>query len=168
MNAKTIKHAVTVQAVSDRDRELRASQLMTVAAEEVAWFYTSYDNAPSARLARSTIEGWLVALDPAERRTLALRFDVSPWPEDLRDEGLGSGFALAVNLISTAPWHPKSGPRSGLHRRAGESLAAVVREKGIGVMRDIGRRADWDFAAAVRAYARARGRAPSVLPRSAA
>lgn len=168
MNSKTIKRSVTVHTVSDREGELRASQLMTVAAEEVAWFYTSYDNAPSSRLARSTIEGWLCALEPAERRTLALRFDVSPWPEDLQDEGLKSGFALAVNLISTARWNSKSGPRNGLHRRAGEHLETAVRAKGIRVMRDISRRADWDFASAVRAYARARGRAPSALHRSAA
>jgi len=152
----------------DRAEELRASQLVNVAADEIAWFYTSYDNAPCSLLARSTIEGWLGALDPAERRTLSLRFDVSPWAEDLQDEGLKSGFALAVNLVSTAKWHAKSGPCNGVHRRAGENLEAAVRERGIGVMRDIGRRADWDFAGAVRAYAKARGRSPSVLPRRAA
>ena len=66
--------------------------------------------------------------------------------EDLQDEGLKSGFALAVNLISTARWNSKSGPRNGLHRRAGEHLETAVRAKGIRVMRDISRRADWDFA----------------------
>ena len=159
---------VNQHLAADHAEELRASQLVNVAADEIAWFYTSYDNGPSSLLARSTIEGWLATLDPAVRRTLALRFDVAPWPEDLQDEGLQSGFALAVSLVTTAKWNAKSGPRNGLHRRAGEHLEAAVRERGIEVMRDIGRRADWDFASAIRAYANARGRAPSVLPRCAA
>jgi hypothetical protein len=167
-------HKTTRRSVSGRSHsahpndELRASQLPGVAADEIAWFYTSYDHAPSSRLARYTIAAWLSALDPAERRTLCLRFDVSPWAEDLKDEGLESGLALAVNLVSTARWHAKSGPRSGPHDRARKHLETAIRSKGIGVMRDIGRRADWDFASAVRAYARVRGRSPSVLPRSAA
>jgi len=165
---KTARRSFTLHTHDDHADELRASQLVNVAAEEVAWFYTSYDNAPSALLARSTIGGWLGTLDPAVRRVLALRFDVAPWAEDLQEEGLKSGFALAVNLVSTAKWGAKSGPRNGVHRRAGEHLETAIREKGIGVIRDIGRRADWDFAAAVRAYAKARGRSPSVLPREAA
>jgi hypothetical protein len=151
-----------------RAEELRASQLVNVAGDEIAWFYTSYDNAPAARLARATIEGWLAQLEPAVRRTLSLRFDVSRWSEDVEDEGLKSGFALAVHLVSTTRWHAKSGPRSGVHKRSGEHLEAAVRERGVGVLRDLGRRADWDFASAVRAYAKARGRAPSALSREAA
>jgi hypothetical protein len=79
-----------------------------------------------------------------------------------------SGFALAVHLVTTAPWNDRSGPRKGRHSRAVKHLEAAVRTHGIGVMRDIGRRADWDFAAAVRAYAKAPGRSSSVLPRRAA
>jgi hypothetical protein len=153
---------------AEHEAQIRASQRVNVAADEIAWFYTSYDNAPASQLARSIIEGWLGELDPAARRVLALRFDVSPWAEDLQKKGLRSGFALAVNLVSTAKWDRKSGPRNGRHRRAGEHLEAAVRTKGMGVMRDIGRRADWDFASAVRAYATVRGRAASVLPRRAA
>jgi len=165
---KTTRRSFTLHTNDDHVDEVRASQLVNIAADEVAWFYTSYDNAPASRLARSIIAGRLATLDPAVRRVLPLRFDVAPWAEDLQDEGLKSGFALAVNLVTTAPWGAKSGPRNGVHRRAGEHLEAAIREKGIGVMRDIGRRADWDFAAAVRAYAKARGRSPSVLPKEAA
>lgn len=165
---KTARRSLTLHTSDDHADELRASQLVNVAADEIAWFYTSYDNAPASRLARSIIEGWIATLDPAVRRVLALRFDVAPWAEDLQDEGLRSGFALAVNLVTTGTWGATSGPRNGAHRRAGELLEAAIREKGVGVLRDIGRRADWDFAAAVRAYAKARGRSPSVLPQEAA
>jgi hypothetical protein len=165
---KTARRSFTLHTSDDHTDELRASQLVNVAAEEIAWFYTSYDNALASRFARSIIEGWLATLDPAVRRVLALRFDVAPWAEDIQDEGLKSGFALAVNLVTAAKWGANSGPRNGAHRRAGEHLEAAIREKGVGVLRDIGRRADWDFAAAVRAYAKARGRSPSVLPREAA
>ena len=169
MHTETTTRRFVLHSVrSDRAEDLRASQLTNVAADEIAWFYTSYDNAPSSLLARSTIEGWLSALDPAERRTLSLRFDVAPWAEDLQAEGLQSGFALAVDLVSSARWHPKSSPRDAKHRRASEYLEEAVRERGIEAVHKVGRRADWDFASAVRAYASARGRSPSVLPRRAA
>jgi hypothetical protein len=147
----------------DPSENVRASQLMTIAAQEVAWFYTSYDSSPEAQRARAMIEYWLGGLDPRERRSLALRYDVSPWPDDLEDAGLESGFAFTVNLVSTASWHAKSGPRTASHRRAGEQISALVREKGVGAIRAITRRAEWDFDDAVRAYASARGRAPSAL-----
>ena len=131
MNAKTIKHAVTVQAVSDRDRELRASQLMTVAAEEVAWFYTSYDNAPSAGSPAPPSKGGSSRSTPPSDAPwlFARRIPLARGPAG---RGAGSGFALAVNLISTAPWHPKSGPRSGLHRRAGRASRRSFERRGSG------------------------------------
>jgi hypothetical protein len=172
MDTKTTAHRFAVRNArsldTDHADDLRASQLVNVAADEIAWFFTSYDNAPAACLARATIAGGLAQLAPAERRTLSLRFDVARWSEDLEEEGLISGFALAVHLVSTSTWKPKNSPRDRVHKRAGEHLEAAVREKGVGVLRDLGRRADWDFAAAVRAYAKARGRAPSVLPKEAA
>ena len=65
-------------------KELRASQLMTVAAEEVAWFYTSYDNAPSALLARVAVD--LLLERDTERLTLPLvtRRPMRLPPEPLR------------------------------------------------------------------------------------
>jgi hypothetical protein len=145
--------------------ELRASQLVSVAAEEIEWFFTSTDTDGPALQARAIIEGWFCTLGSAEQRALALRFDPTPWPAALQAEGLESGYALALTLVSTTPWRPESRPHCGPHRRASEHLEAAVRERGISVMRAISRRADWDFASAVRAYAKARGRAPSVLPR---
>jgi hypothetical protein len=155
-----------VRAVEpDHADELRASQLFSVAAAEIQWFFTSTDTEGPALQARAIIEGWLNALDSSARRTLALRFDPTPWPERMQAEGLDSGYALVVSLVSTAPWHAESGPHQKLHRRASDQLEAAVRQRGISVMRGVSRRADWDFADAVRAYAKARGRVPSVLGR---
>jgi hypothetical protein len=91
---------------------------------------------------------------------LALRFDPAPWPEALQAEGLESGYALALNLVSAAPWSHHTRAHHEPQRRASDHLEAAVRKRGISVLRALSRRADWDFASAVRAYAKARGRAP--------
>ena len=150
-------------APPDHVDELRASQLAGVAAEELEWFFTTTDSEGPALQARAIIEGWLSTLDSADQRALTLRFDDAPWPEAMQAEGLESGYALALNLVSTAKWHPESRTHHEPHRRASEQLEVAVRERGISVMRWIRRRAEWDFAAALRAYAKTRGRAPSVL-----
>ncbi len=147
----------------DHAEELRASRIVPVATEELGWFFTSTDTDGPALHARATIEGWLGALDSAARRTLALRFDPTPWPEPMQAEGLESGYALVVSLVSTETWYAGSGLHHERHRSASDQLEAAVRERGLAVMRGIRRRADWDFANAVRAYTKARGRAPSAL-----
>jgi hypothetical protein len=149
-------------------QELRASQLVNVATDELEWFFMSTDTESPAMQARAIIDGWLRTLDTAEQRVLALRFDPAPWPAPLQAEGLESGYALVLNLVSTATWRPESRTHHEPHRSAGDRLVAAVRERGISVMRWISRRAEWDFASAVRAYASARGRSPSVIPRCAA
>jgi hypothetical protein len=65
----TIRQSFTVHtthrdgiATLDHADELRASQLATVAHEELEWFFTSNDASGSAVQARALIEGWLGAL----------------------------------------------------------------------------------------------------------
>jgi hypothetical protein len=151
-------------ASTEHINQLRSSQLMNVASEEVEWFFTSTDTDGPALQARAIIEGWFSTLEGAHQRALALRFDPAPWPEAMQAEGLDSGYALAVSLVSTTPWCPESRTHHEPHRRAGEHLEAAVRERSVSVMRWVSRRADWDFASALRAYARVRGRVPSVVP----
>jgi hypothetical protein len=149
---------------------LRASQLANVAADEIEWFFTTTtttDDGPAVQ-ARATIADWLGELTTEEQRALALRYDPAPWPESLQASGLESGYALALSLVSTKPWRPSTRVHHEPHRRAGDHLETAVRERGLGVMRGIHRRASWDFASAVRAYANVRGRTPSVLPLDAA
>jgi len=174
-NRQTTIHAVPVPTArreriveSDDVEELRASQLANVASEEIEWFFTTNDTDGPATQARAIIEGWLLTLDIAELRALILRFDPAPWPEALQEEGFENGYALAISLVSTGRWHAESRVHHEEHRRASDRLEAAVRKHGVKVMRGISRRADWDFADAVCAYAKARGRTSSVVPNRAA
>jgi hypothetical protein len=168
MTTKTTNRSFTVHCAYEQAEELRASQLANVASEELEWFFTSTDTDGAAVQARAVIEGWIGALDPAEQRALALRFDPEPWSDAMRAAGLESGYVLALSLTTTAPWHSHSRPHQGPHRRASEHMELAVQTRGISVLRGISRRADWDYATAVRAYATSRGRCASVLPRRAA
>jgi hypothetical protein len=138
--------------------ELRASQVDAVARREIEWLHTSPEQ-PST--ARACIEGWIHTLTPKEQQALALRYDPTPWPESLEGEWQ-EGFALALSLAATQ-WRTKGHPDAIAEWAASEQLEGAVARHGPEVLRHIEKRAEWDFETALRAYARARGRAPSVL-----
>jgi len=138
--------------------ELRASQVDAVARREIEFFHTS-PKQPSA--ARACIEGWIHTLTSKEQQALALRYDPTPWPKSLEGEWQ-EGFALALSLAATQ-WRTDGPADAAAEREASEQLEGAVAQHGPEVLRHIEKRAEWDFETAVRAYARARGRAPSVL-----
>lgn len=171
MHTATTAHETTNRRFTtrrdNRDASLRASQVDSVAVDEIAWFFTSTDTDSASAEARALIESWLGTLEPADQQALALRYDPLPCPPSLEDEW-HEGFALALSLASAARWRPVGLPCPAVERLASEQLEDAVRRHGPGVLRGIQRRADWAFATATRAYAKARGRAPSALPRRAA
>jgi hypothetical protein len=74
-----------------------------------------------------------------------------------------SGYALVLSRAATM-WR-RSGCRTyPAEQTSNEQLRAAVLVHGPRALRHLTRRAEWDFATALRAYAKARGRAPSVLP----
>jgi hypothetical protein len=148
---------------------LRASEVDHVAAEEIEFFFTSdaddNDVDVDAVRARAIIASWIAELAPGDAETLALYYEPEPWPESIRGEGLDytSGYALVLSRASASPWRPYRRRRFAAERIASEQLGAAVLERGPRALRHLTRRAEWDFATALRAYAKARGRAPSVL-----
>jgi hypothetical protein len=167
MTPKTTKRSFTVHN-TDRAEQLRASQLVNVASEELAWFFLSDETDPAAVTARAMIESWIAMLNTTEQRALALRFDPEPWSEDLQEEGLDGGYVLAVSVASAGRWYAYSRPHQVAHRPASDYLETTVRARGVSAIRGIVQRAEWDYANAVRAYGAVRGRCASVLPRHAA
>ena len=147
---------------------IRASQVENVAAEELEWFFTTPDDDGAAFAARATIQAWLSALPIEQQRSIALRFDRTPWPEAFEVSGVESGYALAISLVTLATWTPHSKPHHEAHRPATDHLEHALRQHGVSVMKRVGRTATWEFTTALRAYANARGRTPSVIPRRVA
>lgn len=171
MHPETTTHETTTRRSTlrrdDCDASIRASQVDAVAVDEIAWFFTCTDTDAASIEARAVIESWLGTLEPADQQALALRYDPLPCPPSLEAEWQ-EGFALALSLASSSRWRPAGLPQPVLERLASDQLEDAVRRHGPGVLRGLRRRADWAFANAVRAYATARGRTPSVLPREAA
>jgi hypothetical protein len=148
------------------EEPLRASRVNQVAAEEIAFFFTSdADNDNACAQARAVIASRIAALDPRHQDALALHFDLEPWPESI-EEGLDSttGYALVLSNASARAWR-RHGRRSYAEEQAAdEQLREAVLVHGPHALRYLTRRAEFAFASAVRPYAKARGRAPAVLP----
>jgi len=153
--------ALPITAV--RVRPLRASQVRAVAAAEIEWFHTTHETDAASVHARALIGEWIATLDDSEQEALALRHDPLPEPTFIRRH-CGGSFALAVRLATTSRWRPDGRPRLGAERAVSGQLVNAVKHHGSGVLRGLARRADWTFAGALRAYAEARGRVPSVVP----
>ena len=149
---------------ADAASTLRASQVDHVAMEEIEFFFTS-DPDDDAAQARAVIASWIAELDPRDKEALALYYEPEPWPESILDEGLdySSGYALVLSRASASAWRPNRRRRFAAEQMANEQLRAAVLERGPRALRHLTRRAEWDFAAALRAYSKTRGRAPSVL-----
>jgi hypothetical protein len=147
---------------------LRASQVDQVAAEEIEFFFASDSDDDASVRARATIASWIGEIAPGDQEALALYYEPEPWPESILEEGLDytSGYALVLSRAASA-WR-RHGRRSyPSEQTANEQLRASVLARGPRALRHLTRRAEWDFASAIRAYAKTRGRAPSVLPRQA-
>jgi len=143
---------------------LHASRVDSVAAEEIEFFFTSDPN-DGAVQARAVIASWIAELAPRDQEALALYYEPEPWPESILDEGLdySSGYALVLSRASASAWRPNHRRQFAAEQIASEQLRAAVLERGPRALRHLTRRAEWDFATALRAYAKTRGRAPSVL-----
>jgi hypothetical protein len=144
---------------------LRASQVDSVAAHEIDFFFTSDSDDDASVQARAVIASWIAELAPRDKEALALYYEPEPWPESILDEGLdyASGYALVLSRASASAWRPGRRRRFAAEQIANEQLRAAVLKRGPRALRHLTRRAEWDFATALRAYARTRGRAPSVL-----
>ncbi len=145
---------------------LLASQVDHVAAEEIEFFFTSDSDDDASIQARAVIASWIAELAHRDKEALALYYEPEPWPESILDEGLdySSGYALVLSRASASTWRPHRRRRFAAEQIANEQLRAAVFECGPRALRHLTRRAEWDFATALRAYAKTRGRAPSVLP----
>jgi hypothetical protein len=143
---------------------LRASQVENVAAEEIEFFFACDADDDASVRARATITTWIAELPARDQEALALYFEPEPWPESILEEGLDytSGYALVLSRAATK-WR-RNGRRSyPAEQTSNEQLRAAVFVHGPRTLRHLTRRAEWDFATALRAYAKARGRAPSVV-----
>jgi hypothetical protein len=153
-------------AMPEEVTPLRASQVDNVAAEEIEFFFACDSDDDASVHARTVIASWIDELAPRDQQALALYYEPEPWPESILDEGLdyASGYALVLSRAATM-WR-RSGRRSyPAEQTSNEQLRAAVFAHGPRALRHLTRRAEWDFATALRAYAKARGRTPSVLPR---
>jgi hypothetical protein len=144
---------------------LRTSQVLSVAAEEIEFFFTNDSDDSASVQARAVIASWIAELAPRDLEALSLYYEPEPWPESIRVEGLdySSGYALVLSRASAYAWRPNRRRQFAAERIASEQLRAAVLERGPRALRHLTRRAEWDFATALRAYAKSRGRAPSVL-----
>jgi hypothetical protein len=147
-------------------RPLRPSQVDYVAAQEIEFFFTTDPDVEDAdaAVARAVIGSWVAELAPRDQDALALYYEPEPWPESILEEGLDyeSGFALVLSNAATA-WRPDGIRRYAREQAASDQLCAAVMAQGPRALRYLTRRAEWDYATALRAYAKTRGRAPSVL-----
>jgi hypothetical protein len=144
---------------------LRASQVDSVAAEEIEFFFTSDADHDACVQARAVIASWIAELAHRDKEALALYYEPEPWPESILNERLdySSGYALVLSRASASTWRPHRRRHFAAEQIANEQLRAAVFECGPRALRHLTRRAEWDFATALRAYAKTRGRAPSVL-----
>jgi hypothetical protein len=149
-----------------RPAPLRASQVLSIAAEEIEWAHTTTETDAASLAARATIESWLELLSDADREVLELRYDPEPWPYWLSDDWQ-SGFKLVRRMVTLRTHRPPFQTRFAEEADGAETgqIELAIERHGARVMRDIERRADRDFTAALRAYAHARGRVASVLPK---
>jgi hypothetical protein len=145
---------------------LRASQIERVAAEEVDWLHTSTASGPTCDQARAMIRGWLETLSPFHREVIALRYDPTPWPEPVRDV-LEGGFSLVVRVECERYRPAPHRTREQLEWAVSRRLQNRVLRYGARAVLPYGRRAEWHFGQAIREYAKARGREPSVASRLA-
>jgi hypothetical protein len=155
---------------------LRPSEVNHVASEEISFFFAAdpaghdaADQDGGAAEARAIIAGWIAELAPCDQEALALYHEPEPWPESVREEGLDyeSGYALVLACASASQWRPRGKRSYAAEQAANEQLRAAVFQHGPRALRHLTRRAEWDFATALCAYIRVRGRAPRVLGRSA-
>jgi len=166
--ARTEQPAPSARTLPEEDTLLRASQVDPIAAQEIDFFFTRDPDANDDDVvrARGIIASWISELGPGDQEALALYYEPEPWPESILEEGLDytNGYALVLSRAATM-WR-RDGRRSyPAEQTANEQLRASVLVRGPRALRHLTRRAEWDFASAIRAYATTRGRAPSVLPR---
>jgi hypothetical protein len=156
---------------------VHASQVLSVAADEIDWLYENTDDEtdPECVQARATIEAWLSELSPEHQLAIALHHDPMPWPEELRGSRRGEpprtpgheedSFALVLHLLCPSTerdmlcYTPEQ-----LALRAHRRLEIQLERDGTHALRTLIRRARWLFLDAVGAYAEVRGRVASVVP----
>jgi len=164
-NAATPQRTPRALAPSEEVTLLRASQVDHVAAEEIAFFFTCDSDDDASIRARAVIGTRIAELAALDQEALALYYEPEPWPESILDEGLdfASGYALVLSRASASVWRRNGRRRYAAEQSANQQLRAAVLERGPRALRHLTRRAEWDFATALRAYAKARGRTPSAL-----
>ena len=164
-NAAAPQRAPRALTVPEEVTLLRASQVDHVAAEEIAFFFTCDSDLDASAHARAVIASRVAKLAPRDQEALALYYEPEPWPESILEEGLdfASGYALVLSRASASVWRRNGRRRYATEQSANEQLRTAVLERGLRALRHLTRRAEWDFATALRAYAKTRGRAPSVL-----
>jgi hypothetical protein len=145
---------------------LRASQVLSVAADEIDWLHENTDDEtdPACVQARATIEAWLNELSPEHQLAIALHHDPMPWPEKLPGHEEDS-FALVLHLLCPSTERDmRCYTPEQLALRARRRLEIKLEREGTRSLPTLVRRARWLFSDALRAYAEARGRVASVVP----
>ena len=148
-----------------------------VAEEELAFFFTtrsdgctqsdddedddwSVDDEADIQ-ARHVIGHWIGTLSRRDQDVLALYFERRPWPLSIKREEVACTGGYALLLLLASPYrHPPRDP--ACLQEVGVQLEAAVEKHGTGVLSHLARQAERSFATAVRAYAEASGRAPTV------
>jgi hypothetical protein len=144
---------------------LLASQVSDVAEKELDFFFAQDGDDDASVLARRVIANRIATLSDRDQDALSLYFDPEPWPESIRREGVDYRRGYALVLAHASPYErwPDGPQRQTYLRQVSLQLLAAVETHGPRVLCHLTRRSEWTFAAALRAYVKARGRAPSVL-----
>ncbi len=163
-NTATAPRGRSPLAMAEEVPLLRASQVDHVAAQEIEFFFTGGADDDASDRARAVIASWIAELGYRDQEALALYYEPEPWPESILEEGLDytNGYALVLSRAATM-WRRNGRRGYPAEQTSNDQLRAAVLVRGPRALRHLTRRAEWDFATALRAYAKARGRAPSVL-----
>jgi hypothetical protein len=178
-----LAHAPPAANETEEPSLLRTSQVKEVAEEELAFFFTTHpdndtwsddgddawsmeDDDEASAHARHVIGDCVATLSDRDQDVLSLYFDREPWPASIKREEIAcsGGYALLLALASPYSGRWRNGPHRPAHLwEISVQLEAAVQKHGPVVLRHLARQAEWSFAAALRAYVHARGRAPAVL-----
>jgi hypothetical protein len=145
-------------------RLLSASEVRSIAEDELHWFFTCATSDGESARARAQIASWLNCLPAFHRGAFALYFDRRPAPEAIRrhNPGIRTSFSFVLRMACDAC--PSQGTVEQVERAMVACLEAEVEKRGTDIIAELDYRAEKHFDGAFGAYIKARGRVPAILP----